>query len=62
MPSVLEKEKAHSLVDQLPESATWDDLMYEIYVHATIDSGLADSMARRTTNVKEVRAKYGLKE
>ncbi len=62
MSSVLEKDKAHSLIDRLPETATWDDLMHEIYVHETIDRGIADSIAGRVVSVKEVRAKYGLTE
>ena len=62
MPTVMEKQEAHKLVDSLPESATWDDLMHEIYVRETIERGLADSWAGRTTEVKEVRVKYGLPE
>lgn len=57
---MLDKEEAHKLIDQLPQNATWDDLMHQIYVRETIERGLADSMAGRTTDVKEVRAKYGL--
>lgn len=34
------KEEAKKLVDQLPEQATWDDLMYEIYVRKKIDTGI----------------------
>ena len=54
------KQEAHRLIEQLPETATWDDLMYEIYVRQTIEAGLADSEAGRTLDVKEVRAKFGL--
>ena len=36
--------------------------MQQIYVRETIERGLADSNAGRTKDVKEVRAKYGLKE
>ncbi len=56
------KEKAHTLIDQLPENATWDDLMYEIYVSESIEKGLEDSQAGRTKDVREVRGKYGLKQ
>jgi predicted transcriptional regulator len=62
MPTVMQKEEAHRMVDRLPESATWDDLMHEIYVREAIERGLADSRAGRTTGVAEVRAKYGLTE
>jgi len=62
MPAVMKKEEAHKLVDRLPDRATWEDLMHEIYVHEVIDRGLADSRAGRTTDVREVRAKYALPE
>lgn len=54
------KEEAQRLVDKLPEGSTWDDLMYEIYVRQAIESGLADSKAGRTTDVEQVRKKFGL--
>jgi hypothetical protein len=54
------KSEAHRLIDRLPESATWDDLMYEIYVRQSIDRGLADSEAGRVTDVAEVRTQFGL--
>ena len=54
------KQEAHRLVEKLPEDATWDDLMYEIYVRQAIEAGLADSEAGRTLDVKDVRAKFGL--
>ena len=56
------KQEAHNLIDRLPENATWDDLMYEIYVRQAIESGLSDSEAGRTIDVKEVRAQFGLSE
>jgi predicted transcriptional regulator len=56
------KQEAHRLLDQLPEKATWDDLMYRIYVHQTIEAGLKDSDAGRTVDVKEVRKRFGLSE
>ena len=60
MTALLEKEEAHKLVDCMPENATWDDLMYEIYVREVIEQGMADSMAGRTKEVKDIRLKYGL--
>ena len=54
------KEQAYHLLEKLPENATWDDLMYEIYVRQAIEAGIEDSKAGRTTDVKEVRAKFGL--
>ncbi|MBL3535858.1 MAG: hypothetical protein JMN27_18820 [gamma proteobacterium endosymbiont of Lamellibrachia anaximandri] len=62
MSAVVRKKDAHRLVDQLPADATWEDLMHEIYVREAIESGLEDSRAGRTTDVKEIRGKYGLPE
>ena len=60
MTATLVKDKAHSLIDQMPDDSTWDDLIHEIYVREAIDQGLADSKAGRTMDVREVRAQYGL--
>ena len=54
------KEEAHRLLENLPEKATWDDLMYSIYVRQTIETGIEDSDSARTIAVKEVRKKFGL--
>lgn len=62
MGTLMEKSEAHKLIDRLPENATWDDLMHEIYVREAIERGLADSRAGRTMEVREVRSKYGLPE
>ena len=60
MGKTIAKDLAHRLIDQLPDDATWDDLIYEIYVRQAIEQGLADSEAGRTMDVREVREKYGL--
>ena len=54
------KEEARRFIDDLSDNATWDDLMYKIYVRQAIEAGLEDSKAGRTIDVKEVRAKFGL--
>ena len=54
------KEEARRLVENLEEDATWDDLMYQIYVRQAVDAGLDDSQTGRTIDVKEVRTKLGL--
>jgi predicted transcriptional regulator len=62
MSSTNVKQEARRLVDNLPENATWDDLMYAIYVRQAIEAGLADSEAGRILDVKAVRAKFGLSQ
>ena len=54
------KQKAHKLLDKLPDSATWEDLIYRIYVREAIEAGITDSDKGRTLDVKEVRKKFGL--
>ena len=54
------KNEACRLVEQLSDEATWEDLMYEVYVRQTIEAGLEDSRAGRVLPVNEVRAKFGL--
>jgi hypothetical protein len=62
MGRMMSKQEAKRLVDLMPENATWDDLIHEIYVREVIEQGLADSKAGKTADVREVRAKYGLPE
>ena len=49
------KLEARRLVDQLPDDATWEDLMYEIYVRQAIEAGLKDSEEGRTIPIDELR-------
>ena len=51
------KPDARLLVDNLPESATWDDLAYEVYVRQAIEIGLADANAGRTVDHDEAMAR-----
>ena len=51
------KEAARSIVDNLPEQATWDDLMYELYVKQKIDAGLDAVADGRTVPHEEVKAR-----
>jgi predicted transcriptional regulator len=54
------KEEARRLIENLPDDSTWEDLMYQIYVRESIESGLADSEAGRITDVEDVRKEFGL--
>lgn len=53
------KQAVHQLIDKLPDSATWDDIIYEIAVRREIELGLADSNANRTTPVEDVIRDFG---
>ena len=54
------KQQAHELIDNLPESATWDDVAYEADLRASIDRGLADSEAGRILTVDDLIKELGL--
>ena len=54
------KSQAHRLIDTLPDDATWDDVMYRVYVRQCIDAGIEDADAGRTIDVEEVRRRFGL--
>ncbi|MGB6065769.1 MAG: hypothetical protein WBG50_13270 [Desulfomonilaceae bacterium] len=56
------KDEARHLVEELPDDASWDDLMYRIYVRQAIEAGLEDSESRRTVDVKDLRAEFGLEK
>lgn len=62
MSAILPKDEAHRLIDSLPENASWEDLMHEIYVRETIERGIADSEATHTREGRDIRADYGLPE
>jgi hypothetical protein len=52
------KQEAQRMVAELDEGATWEDLMYKIYVRQAIEKGLQDSEAERTLDVSQIRAQY----
>ena len=54
------KKAAARLVRELPESASWDDLMYEILVRQKIDSGLADLRDGRKHDHASIRSELGV--
>jgi len=54
------KERAHDLVEQLPEDAGWRDLIYRAAVRQDIEEGLLDSDAGRITELQEVMREFGL--
>jgi hypothetical protein len=51
---------AHRIIDGLPENATWDDIMYRIYVRQTVEAGIKDASDGNVIPVEEVRRRFGL--
>jgi hypothetical protein len=54
------KSAAARLVRELPDSAGWDDLMYQIYARQKIEAGLADLKAGRKHSHASIRKEFGL--
>jgi hypothetical protein len=52
------KQEAMRLVNALPATATWDDLMYQIYVREKIETGLADLSSKRSTRHSAIRRRF----
>jgi predicted transcriptional regulator len=50
------KEAARQLIDHLPEQASWDDIMYELYVKQKIEAGLKDAEEGRVIPHEEVKS------
>ncbi|MFC1836896.1 hypothetical protein ACFL2Q_19585 [Thermodesulfobacteriota bacterium] len=55
------KDEARLPVEDLPDDASWEDLMYRIYLRQSIEAGLEDSEAGWSVDLKCVRAQFGLK-
>lgn len=51
------KPDARQLVDRLPDSATWDDLAYEVYVRQAIERSVTEADAGRTLPHEEAIAR-----
>jgi hypothetical protein len=54
------KKAAARLVRELPESASWDDLMYEILVRQKIEAGLTDLKEGRKHDHASIRREFGV--
>jgi predicted transcriptional regulator len=54
------KPDAAQLVRDLPEQASWDDLMYEIYVRQQIEAGLRAADEGRVVSHEEVKRRFAL--
>lgn len=54
------KKAAARLVRELPETANWDDLMYEILVRQKIEAGLADLEEGRKHDHASIRHEFGM--
>jgi hypothetical protein len=51
---------AHQLIDRLPIDASWDDVMYHVYVRQCVEAGIGDSDRNHVVDVDDVRQRFGL--
>jgi hypothetical protein len=56
------KKAAHELIDELPDDATWDDVLYRMAVRRSIEVGLGQSEEGDVLDTRTVRAEFGLPE
>jgi predicted transcriptional regulator len=54
------REEVRKLAEKLPPNATWDQVMYEIYVRQKIAEGERAIAEGRTVDHEEVRKQFGL--
>ena len=52
------KEEAKNLIDNLPDQATWDDIMYEFYVKKKIAIALKAAEEGRVVSHEEVKKRF----
>lgn len=58
------KQAAHALIDQLPDTATWDDVIDEMRFRKAVEDGIAQADRGDFAKPEEVRsafAKWGAK-
>ena len=60
MPATNIKTAVHEVAEHLSDSATWDDVIYEMTVRKEIEEGLADSKADRVTPTIDVLKEFGI--
>jgi hypothetical protein len=56
------KRAAHKLIDELPDDATWDDVLYRMAVRRSIEIGLRQSDDGDVVDTRTVRSELGLAE
>ena len=52
------KDEAIKIISKLPEEASWDEIMYKIYVTRKIEEGLKAADEGRTTSHDDVKEMF----
>jgi predicted transcriptional regulator len=54
----MNKEEAKQLIDGLPEGASWEDLMYQIYVRQRVETALQEIEQGKIVPHEEVKQRF----
>lgn len=57
-PSV--KDEARRLIETLPDDASWEDLMYRIYVRQAVEAGRRDAAEGRTVAHEDICRRFAV--
>ena len=49
------KQAAKDILEQMHDEATWDEIMYELYIKQKIDTGLSEAEDGKTISHDEVK-------
>lgn len=41
--SAVFKQQAHKLIDELPDEASWEELIYQVALHRAIEKGIEEA-------------------
>lgn len=52
------REEAKKVIEKLPDEASWDDVMYQIYVRKKIDEGIRSADEGKLVSHDEVKRKF----
>lgn len=51
----INKDEAKKIIEELPDNATWDDLMYQFYVKKRVETGIKEIENGETISHEEVK-------
>ncbi len=54
------RTEVHRIVDDLPDGAGWDELLYRLHIRQQVEAGREDSLAGRTVTHEEILREFGI--
>jgi hypothetical protein len=52
------KEEARKIIDEIPDTATWDDIMYEFYVRQKLELAIEEADRGKVVPHEEVKKRF----